>query len=137
MTFTRCQNADRRYFVMKFNETFRINEDFLIDEENRTFCYKKEGEYVIVPAKNIQSCLVMADVDNIGEEYFYIEEVPEIGEVHFVKDLSDFSKAVLAGDLVLTTHYLDENGEMRCHRKKYSSNDKTPYEIMYRINKLI
>ena len=137
MTFTRCQNTDRRYFVMKFKETLRIDENFLIDEEGKTFCYKKAGEYVILPTKNIQSCLLTADVDSIGEEYFYKEEVPEIGEVRFVKDLSEFSKAVLSGNIVLTTHFFDENGEMRYHKKKYLPKDKTIYEIMSRIDRLI
>ncbi len=122
---------------MKYNETLRIDENFLIDEEGETFCYKKAGECVILPAKNIQSCIVMADVDSIGEEYFYIKEVPDIGKVHFVKDLNDFSKAILSGNTVLTICFLDKNGKIRSHKKKYESEDRTPYNIMSRINKLI
>lgn len=90
-----------------------------------------------MPAKNIQSCLTMADVESLGEEYFTKKDVQEFGTVQFVKDLGEFSKAVLVGDLVLTTHYLDETGKMRSHKKKYLPNDRTPYEIMRRIDKLI
>ncbi len=122
---------------MKFKETIRIDDEFLIDEENKTFCYKNMGRYVVMPAKNIQSCLTMADVESLGEEYFTKKDVQEFGTVQFVKDLGEFSKAVLVGDLVLTTHYLDETGKMRSHKKKYLPNDRTPYEIMRRIDKLI
>ena len=32
---------------------------------------------------------------------------------------------------------IDENGEMKCHKKKYLPNDTTPYEIMSSVDKLI
>ena len=119
-----------------YRETFTIDELFGLDETHRLFRYNNESNTEILSVDNIASCMVMADLNALDKSFFHKEAVPGIGNIRFVNDMKELSKAVLSNDIVLTIFFYDKNNELKCYKKRYPSQSKQAYNIMAKINTL-
>lgn len=137
MTFTECQIQNEDDLHMFFNETLKIDDDFKIDEENNLFGYRFENKFIVSSSDNIESCVVMADLDSIDKSCFTVKAIEGIGTVHFVRDERNFAKAVMQTNAFLTICFYDKENELRCFRKLYDSQNEEVYALSARINKLI
>lgn len=122
---------------MIFKETLKIDDKFIFDEENSFFGYNLENEFVVLSTNNIESCVVMADLDSIDKSCFIAEAVEGFGMVHFVKDEQIFAKAVMQTNAVLTIWFYDKENKLKCFRKTYDYENKEVYVLSARINKII
>lgn len=120
-----------------YNATLKVDDNLSFDEKRNLFCYNEEGFFVVLPAENIESCQVVADIDSMDISYFNKEFVEGIGDVHFVKDTDLFSEALMKTEDILSVFFYNKEHKMVCYRKKYSSRTKEAYDIMSRINKII
>ena len=120
-----------------YQETLTVDISFGIDEDHKLFRFTIEGCTEILPACNIESCLLTADWAALNKNLFHYEEVEGYGKIPFVNDMTEFTKAYLQTDIFLTIHFQDSHGNAKILKKRYPREDSEVRCLVSTINNII